>query len=77
MWWKIGIDVLMSVLSFVFPALKPPSPEAEAQKQKDRADGAESLLKARIEGDAIENNVAAAVAADPSKLREHDRFELK
>lgn len=71
--WAIKIGLWL--LGLLIPALKP-SPEREAQAQKDRADNAEALLKAKIEGDKIENSISAGVAADPGKLRQHDKFEL-
>lgn len=76
MWIKWAIQIGFSLLGCIFPALKPPSPEADAQKSKDEAKGAEDALKARVESDAIERNVAASVAADPSSLRKHDSNEI-
>lgn len=66
-WWLVGLLV---------PALKPPNPAVEAQAQKDRADSLQSELNAKVQGDAIQDNVTAGVAADPGSLREPDKFKL-
>lgn len=76
MWIKWAIQIGLAALGYFIPALKPPSPEADAQKSKDQAAGATSALKAKVEGDAIEKSVADGVAANPGSLRQHDANEL-
>ena len=76
MWIKIAVQFVLGLLGAFFPALKPPSPDAKAQKAEDEAKGATDLLKAKMEGEKIENRVDADYAANPSKLREPDKFKL-
>lgn len=71
------LDFVFGLIGKAFPAFAPPDPKQQAQAEKDRADSAESLLKARIEGDAIENRVRADAASNPGSLRDHDKFEIK
>lgn len=52
-----------------------PDTAALAQAEKDRADNAEALLKAKVQGDAIADSVRAAASA--GKLREPDKFQIK
>lgn len=73
---KLIVNLILSGLGAIWPALKPKSPEAEAQKAQDEAASANSLLKAKVEGEKIEKSVADSVAADPGSLRKPDKFEL-
>lgn len=70
-------NLLWKFLGIWFPSLAPPDPVAVAQANKDRADSADSLLKAKVQSDAIETSIDVAVAVDPRRLRDADKFELK
>lgn len=65
--WLVGV---------VFPSAKSLPPEAEAQKQKDRADALQDQLDAKIEGDAERDAFARDLDVHPERLREHDAFEV-
>lgn len=69
------VELLWKFITAIFPSLAPANPVAVAQAEKDRADNSDAMLKAKVEGDAIEEKLSASVAADPSKLRERDKFE--
>jgi hypothetical protein len=75
--FKLVGGFVWDLICKAIPALAPPDPKQQAQAEKDRADTAEGLLKAKVEGDAIEDNFDRTVAADPDKLRQHDKFEIK
>lgn len=71
-------NVIVSFATMLFQKLlgvAPKSVEADAQAQKDRADNADALLKAKVEGDAISDSVGNDAAA--GKLRKPDKFQLK
>jgi hypothetical protein len=74
---SIAVQFALGLLGKIFPSLAPKDPAVEAQAQKDRADSAESLLKAKVEGDAIQDKFSAAIAVDPGKLRQSDKFETR
>lgn len=73
--WIVKLGLWL--LGLIVPALKPPDPAVKAQAEKDRADSAEALLKAKVQGDGIQDKLASDFAADPGKLRQPDKFELK
>lgn len=73
---KLITSLVMSGIGLMFPSLAPLSPEAEAQKQKDRADAAEGALKAKVEGDDTRKKVDDDIAANPNSLHDPDKFKL-
>lgn len=56
------------LLGKIFPSVAAPNPAAE---------NANALLQAKVEGDAIQDKFDSDIAANPGKLREPDKFELK
>lgn len=62
------------VVGLVFPSKAAPDAASTSQAEKDRADNADAMLKAKVQGDAIDDAVRDAAAS--GKLRESDKFQI-